>query len=208
MCQLQAEAGAALIATDPAAPSTSSPGLRHPRVLGLLLGVAALIYLLDRGTKAWALANLEPGVPRDWLGSVLRLHLVFNPGAAFSLGTGVTPVFTIIQASVAVAVLVAARRVASWPWGVALGLLLGGVLGNLTDRLTRPPGVGVGHVVDFLQLPYWPVFNIADSSIVCAAITVALLTARGLSWRQPTGAASHHSTTNAPPPAVRGDDSA
>ncbi len=145
-------------------------------------------------------------MPKDWLGSVLRLHLVFNPGAAFSLGTGVTPVFTIIQASVAVAVLVAARRVASWPWGAALGLLLGGVLGNLTDRLTRPPGVGVGHVVDFLQLPYWPVFNIADSSIVSAAIAVALLTAKGLSWRQPI--APSGDPTSATPQPGRGDDPA
>lgn len=153
----------------------------RPAAVGLLAAVALVVYVADRATKSWALSNLEPGVPRDFVGTVLRLNLIFNPGAAFSLGTGLTPLFTVIQAGVTVAVVVACRRLVSWGWAATLGLLLGGVLGNLTDRLTRPPGVGVGHVVDFLQLPYWPVFNIADSCIVTAAILIALLTAVGSS---------------------------
>lgn len=146
--------------------------------MALLLAVAACVYALDRLTKSWALANLTPGVPQEFLGDWLRLNLIFNPGAAFSLGTGLTPLFTVMMVLVSLAIVVSWRRLGSWGWAVALGLLLGGAQGNLTDRLTRPPGFGVGHVVDFLQLPYWPVFNIADSSVVSAAVLVALLAVR------------------------------
>lgn len=144
----------------------------------LVLAIAACVYALDRVTKSWALANLTPGVPQEFLGDWLRLNLIFNPGAAFSLGIGLTPLFTIMMVLVSVAIVVSWRRLGSWGWAVALGLLLGGAQGNLTDRLTRPPGFGVGHVVDFLQLPYWPIFNIADSSVVSAAALVALLALR------------------------------
>ncbi len=147
---------------------------------GTVLGVGALVYLLDRITKVWALSSLVENEPREFVGSVLRLRLIFNPGAAFSLGTGATPLFTVIQAVVSVAVVVAATRVGRLPWAVALGLVLGGATGNLTDRLTRPPGFGLGHVVDFLELPNFPVFNIADSAIVTAACLVALLSLRGV----------------------------
>lgn len=184
MRQLQAKAGAAL-SSFPERPDHSeragSPAA-NARAIVVLVCLAAVIYAADRWTKEWALANLEPGVPEPFVGNLLRLHLIFNPGAAFSLGTGLTPVFTVLQTVVAVAVLVVARRVVSTAWAATLGLLLGGVLGNLTDRLSRPPGFGVGHVVDFLQLPYWPIFNIADSSIVSSAVLVALLTARGTTW--------------------------
>lgn len=147
---------------------------------GVVLGVGAVVYLLDRLTKGWALSALAENEPREFIGSVLRLRLIFNPGAAFSLGTGATPLFTVIQAVVSIAVLVAATRVGRLRWAVALGLVLGGATGNLTDRLTRPPGFGLGHVVDFLELPNFPVFNIADSAIVAAACLVALLSLRGV----------------------------
>lgn len=136
--------------------------------------------MLDRLTKLWALSSLDENVPQDFVGSLLRLRLIFNPGAAFSLGTGATPLFTVIQAVVSVAVVVAALRVGRLRWAIALGLVLGGASGNLTDRLTRPPGFGLGHVVDFLELPNFPVFNIADSAIVAAACLVALLSLRGV----------------------------
>lgn len=148
--------------------------------MAALLAVAAGVYVGDRLTKAWALDTLEPGVARPLVGQVLQLNLIFNPGAAFSLGTSMTPVFTVIMVAVSVGILWACRRLGSWGWAVGLGLLLGGATGNLTDRLTRPPGFGVGHVVDFLQLPYWPVFNVADASIVTAACLVALLAMRGV----------------------------
>ncbi|MEP7161803.1 MAG: signal peptidase II [Dermatophilaceae bacterium] len=142
--------------------------------------MAGVVYLLDRLTKAWAVSNLSLGEPQELLGSVLQLHLVFNPGAAFSLGAGSTWVFTIVQAAVSLAILGIAFRVRTWPWRVGLGLVLGGALGNLTDRLTREPGFGVGHVVDFLELPRWPVFNIADSAIVTGAVVVAIATVLGV----------------------------
>lgn len=158
----------------------------------VVLVIGAVVYALDRLTKHWALGNLDENVPREFVGSVLRLRLIFNPGAAFSLGTGATPLFTLIQAVVSVVVVVAATRVARASWAVALGLVLGGAAGNLTDRLTRPPGFGLGHVVDFLELPNFPVFNIADSAIVAAACLVTLLSLRGV----PFG-------TRAPEPAGR-----
>ncbi len=138
------------------------------------------MYALDRLTKDWAVSNLSLHEPRELLGSVLQLHLVFNPGAAFSVGAGSTWVFTIVQAAVSLAILAIAFWVRSWPWRVGLGLVLGGALGNLTDRLTREPGFGVGHVVDFLELPRWPVFNIADSAIVTGAVVIAIATVLGV----------------------------
>lgn len=154
-----------------------------------ILGLAALIYVADRATKAWALAELTPGRPRELVGELLQLRLVFNPGAAFSLGAGSTWVFTIVQATVSVAILVVSVRVTRWPWRVGLGLVLGGALGNLTDRLTREPGFGVGHVVDFLELPNWPVFNIADCAIVTGAVLLAAATIVGVPALEPAGPA-------------------
>lgn len=146
-----------------------------------MLALAAVVYLADRLTKMWALNSLVPGVRRPWLGEVLQLHLIFNPGAAFSFGTSATWVFTLIQAGVSIAIIVLAARLRTWPWVMGAGLALGGASGNLTDRLTREPGFGVGHVVDFLELPRWPIFNIADAAIVTAAAVVAFATMRGVS---------------------------
>lgn len=174
MRDVQAEAGTAL----------SSAALDHARprrrLYLLVWAVAAVVYGADRATKAWALANLTPGVRRTWVGEVLQLHLIFNPGAAFSFGTSATWVFTLIQATVAVGILALSLRLRSRAWAVAGGLAMGGALGNLTDRLTREPGFGVGHVVDFLELPHWPIFNIADSAIVAAAVLAAGATLRGV----------------------------
>jgi signal peptidase II len=142
--------------------------------------VAVPIYIADQLTKAWATSNLQ-GEPRQLVGSVLQLNLTYNSGAAFSIGTGATIVLTAIASSVVVFVLFMARRLGSMGWALALGLLLGGALGNLTDRMFRAPGSGRGHVVDFLQLPNFPVFNIADSAIVSAAVLIALLSFRGIS---------------------------
>ncbi len=185
MRDVQAEAGASLNSLTAVPDEAVGPARRGVSRAPIVLGVAVLVYLLDRATKSWALANLVENEPRDFLGSVLRLRLIFNPGAAFSLGTGATPLFTVVMAAVSVGVLYAALRVRSWPWTVALGLVLGGATGNLTDRLIQPPGFARGHVVDFLELPHWPIFNIADSAIVTAAVLVALLSLRNVPFGDP-----------------------
>jgi signal peptidase II len=113
------------------------------------------------------------------LGPYVRLTLVRNPGAAFGTGTSWTVALSLVAIAAVLTVLVLSRRVGSPGWAVALGLLLGGVAGNLTDRLFRSPGVLRGHVVDFLQLPNWPVFNLADISINCAAVLIVVQSLRG-----------------------------
>ena len=146
----------------------------------LAAGIAALVLALDQGTKWWAEQRLTNGEPRELVGELLQLRLTYNPGAAFSLGTGYTIVLTCIALGVVVVVVAMAGRINSLGWGVALGLLLGGALGNVTDRLFRPPGPFRGHVVDFLELPNWPVFNIADSAISVAAVLFVVLSLRGV----------------------------
>jgi signal peptidase II len=130
-------------------------------------------------TKAVAAAQLAGRGPVEVLGPLLRLDLVHNPGAAFGIAGGATALFSVIAVAVVVVIARTARTLRSTPWAVALGLLLGGAVGNLTDRLLREPGVLRGRVVDFLELPHWPVFNVADMGISCAAVLIALLTLRG-----------------------------
>jgi signal peptidase II len=172
----------------PVAPLAPLAPLRPPAVrrsLVAALGVTAVLVLAaDQVSKAWAVAALtgDPA-PTPVIDGWLQLRLVFNSGAAFSLATGTTWIFTIIASVVAVLILRIARRLGSRGWALALGLLLGGAVGNLVDRLARPPGVGRGHVVDFieyLRFPFmeFPVFNVADSCIVTAAVLIALLGAR------------------------------
>lgn len=146
---------------------------RHRAWIAVL--VFAVGYIADQLTKRWVETTMTEGQVTDVLAPVLRWHFIRNPGAAFSIGEEHTWIFTIIQAAVAVFVVVLLFRVRSAVWAVALGGLLGGVLGNLTDRLLRPPGFGVGHVVDFIALPNFAIFNIADSLIVCSMIGIVLL---------------------------------
>ncbi len=170
--------------TEAGTPLTTSAGTRRTptrsRLLRLLGSVLVLGYLLDQGTKAWANAALDPGRPRELLGPVLKLHLTRNAGAAFSMATNATWVLTLIAIAVIAATVFAARRIGSRAWAVALGLLLAGAFGNLTDRFARPPRGGQGHVVDFLELPHWPIFNVADMCVVSAAALIALLAVRGI----------------------------
>jgi signal peptidase II len=185
MHDMQIEAGAPLI-TPPGqngGSTTSQSGQTRPRrllYLALLI-VAVPVYVADQLTKVWAVANLEPGHPQAVIGSVLQLNLIRNSGAAFSIATGATWVLTAIACSVVIFIVVIARRLGSRGWALALGLLLGGSLGNLTDRMFRAPGPGRGHVVDFVQLPHYPIFNVADSAIVSAAVLIAVLAFRGIS---------------------------
>lgn len=154
-----------------------APGPR--RTTPWTFAVWAVVYALDQITKVLAVANLEPGVVQPFVGEVLQFHLIRNPGAAFSFATGMTWVFTLLSAVVVVVVLRLSRKLRSLPWALAFGFLLAGATGNLTDRLLRQPGFARGHVVDFLQLPNWPIFNIADSSICVAAVFIAVLAIRG-----------------------------
>ncbi len=163
--------------------------------------MASVVYLADQLTKAWASANLDPDEPRELVGTLLQLHLTHNPGAAFSIATGSTWVLTLIASTVVLFILFTVRRLGSRGWALALGLLLGGSLGNLTDRMLRAPGPGRGHVVDFLQLPNFPVFNIGDSAIVTAAALIGLLAFRGVNV-DGTRAVDHtpkHEAAEAPP---------
>jgi signal peptidase II len=177
---MQDEAGAPLIAADdPSPPSTPTPTRR--RHLFLILGAAAVLaYVADQATKLWALHSLVPGRPVSLVGDFLRLNLIRNAGAAFSIGNGNTWVMTLIAFGVLIFIIRTASRIGSIVWAVVLGLLLGGSLGNLTDRMLREPGPGRGHVVDFID--YFGLFigNVADIAIVGAAAVIAVLAMRGI----------------------------
>ena len=151
-----------------------------PRRVATLLGVAVAVLAVDIASKSIVVATLSNRPPVVLLGGFLTLRVSRNPGAAFSIGTSLTVVFTAIAVGVIVFVLRTSRRIRSLPWAVTLGLLLGGAMGNLTDRLFRYPGPLRGWVVDWIQWPHWPVFNIADSSIVCGGLLAVLLAFRGL----------------------------
>lgn len=160
----------------------------HKAAAGTIVAIlAALVLAADQFSKYLALQNLPLEVNVTVLGDFLSFYLVKNPGAAFSLGSGATWVFSIALAAVAVAIIwLTVTKVRSRIWAVVLGLLLGGVLGNLTDRLLREPGFGVGHVIDFINTPwmwFWTnpaIFNVADIFIVCDMIAIAVLVLIGV----------------------------
>jgi signal peptidase II len=177
---MQAARGASL---SDAGDSRTPEGTRRstaPRLWIVVLAVAAFGLAADQVTKALAVAHLVPGVPHDLVGSALRLNRTSNPGAAFSTGTGHTAVFSVLAIAATVVVLWIARRVGSVVWAVALGVLLAGIVGNLIDRVVRPPAVFRGQVVDFLEFPHWPIFNIADCCITVAAVLILIQAARGV----------------------------
>lgn len=151
-----------------------------PRRFVLVAVVAAVALALDFATKEIVLARFAPGESVPVVGDLLRFTLVFNPGAAFSIGTGMTWVFSLISIGVVAYIAVIARRLRSLSWALSLGLILGGAAGNLVDRLFRPPGPLHGHVVDWIQLPNWPVFNLADSSLVVGSALAVVLAFRGV----------------------------
>ncbi|MEO9110943.1 MAG: signal peptidase II [Jatrophihabitantaceae bacterium] len=150
-----------------------------------LFAVVALIALaLDILTKVLIVSNTQGHQPKRILDGAIYLDVTRNSGAAFSLGTGFTVILTIIALAVVLVIIRTARRMRSLGWAICLGLILGGALGNLVDRIFRAPGIGRGHVVDFISAfgpdgVHWPIFNIADSCIVCGAILAAILALRG-----------------------------
>lgn len=146
----------------------------------VLLVVAVLAYLLDLGSKMLVVAKLEHEEPIEIFGEWLKFDAIRNAGAAFGIGEAFTFIFTAIAAVVIVVIVRLARKLYSLPWAVALGLLLGGALGNLTDRIFRAPGVFEGAVVDFIAPAHFAVFNLADSAIVCGGILIVILSFKGL----------------------------
>jgi len=153
---------------------------RRRRLVATLVGLAAVTLVLDQATKAWALAGLDEGVRHPVLGDLLGLQLLFNPGAALGLATGTTWLLTVVAITVVVVIIRVSRRLGSTGWTIALGLLLGGALGNLVDRLIRDPGVFMGHVVDFIAYGDLFVGNVADIAIVAAAGLLMLLSLMGV----------------------------
>jgi signal peptidase II len=154
------------------------------RRTGLLVAAAAVTLLLDVLSKVVAVAVLEGHPPMKLLGGALYLVVYRNSGAAFSMATGLTWLLSLIALGVVVVIVRLAPRLRSAPWAFGLGLVLGGALGNLVDRLLRAPGPLRGHVVDFLSLlapdgSVWPVFNLADSAIVCGGVVLVALAATG-----------------------------
>ncbi|MFF8957051.1 signal peptidase II [Streptomyces sp. NPDC014894] len=163
---------------DEAEASAEQP--RGRRRVAVLLSVAAVAYLIDLVTKMIVVARLEHHAPIEIIGDWLRFEAVRNAGAAFGIGEAFTVIFTAIAASVIVVIIRLARKLYSLPWALALGLLLGGALGNLTDRIFRAPGVFKGAVVDFIAPAHFAVFNLADTAIVSGGILIVILSFKGL----------------------------
>ncbi|WP_411567310.1 signal peptidase II [Rhodococcus sp. IEGM 1370] len=160
---------------------TDSAVNRLPKPLRtrLLIAIAAVILLFDLVTKIVVVHYVKPGNPISVVGDVVTLRLVRNPGAAFSMATGMTWLLTVVAVAVVIGVIKIGRTLRSPWWALGLGLVLGGALGNLIDRFFRAPGPFQGHVVDFVSVGWWPVFNVADSSIVCGAILLVVLSLFG-----------------------------
>ncbi|WP_327356752.1 signal peptidase II [Streptomyces sp. NBC_01304] len=172
------EAVEASDATDSAAADAEQP--KGKRKIAVLFAVAVFAYLLDLVSKMIVVAKLEHHEPIQVIGDLLRFEAIRNAGAAFGIGEAFTVIFTCIAATVIVVIARLARKLYSLPWAIALGMLLGGALGNLTDRIFRAPGVFEGAVVDFIAPKGFAVFNLADSAIVCGGILIVILSFRGL----------------------------
>lgn len=166
--------------TDGGMPAELQETAKPRRLLWLVLAVAAVVIALDQFTKWIVVTFMKPGQSIDFIGTWVRWEYVQNPGAAFSFGLSFTWVFTILAVIVAIVIIRSSRRLGSVLWAIGLGGVLGGALGNLIDRLIRPPGFGRGYVVDFVALPHFAVFNVADMAITCSAVLLAILAFRGV----------------------------
>ncbi|WP_326837157.1 signal peptidase II [Amycolatopsis rhabdoformis] len=161
-----------------------APRLLPKRRVGLVFAVAALIWVIDLVSKNLVAANLEGKEPVRILGGLIYLQVIRNPGAAFSMATGMTWVLALVAAAVAVAIIWLSRRLRSVGWAIGLGLVLAGALGNLTDRIFRAPGPLRGHVIDFISAfapngEGFAIFNIADSAICVGGVLIVLLSLLG-----------------------------
>ncbi len=153
-----------------------------PLQLRLLLAVAGVVLVLDIVTKVLAVNLLTPGQPVSIIGETVTWTLVRNSGAAFSMATGYTWVLTLVATGVVFGIIWMGRRLVSPWWAIGLGMILGGAMGNLVDRFFRSPGPLRGHVVDFLSIGWWPVFNVADPSVVGGAILLVVLSLFGFDF--------------------------
>ena len=173
--------GSAEPVTDAAAPlPEDQPAPR--RRLRMLLTVAGIVLVADIVTKVLAVRLLTPGQPVSIIGDTVTWTLVRNSGAAFSMATGYTWVLTLIATAVVFGIIWMGRRLVSPWWAIGLGMILGGAMGNLVDRFFRSPGPLQGHVVDFLSIGWWPVFNVADPSVVGGAILLVALSLFGFDF--------------------------
>ncbi|TQK32018.1 signal peptidase II [Arthrobacter sp. SLBN-53] len=168
-------------AVPPASAHDAAPPPPRKR-LRLLLGIAGVVLLLDIVTKVLAVRLLVPGQPVSIIGDTVTWTLVRNSGAAFSMATGYTWVLTLVATGVVVGIIWMGRRLVSPWWALGLGMILGGALGNLVDRFFRSPGPLRGHVVDFLSIGWWPVFNVADPAVVGGAILLVVLSLFGFDY--------------------------
>jgi signal peptidase II len=148
------------------------------RRLPLIPAVAATVLVVDQLTKYWAESTLAGRAPVSLLGDFIQLRLLYNPGAAFSIGRGATWIFTILAAVAVVVLLRFATQARTTGQLVALSLLLGGAATHLLDRLFRPPGFAMGHVVDFIDYNGWFVGNIADIALTVGGVLLVLLSLR------------------------------
>ncbi len=181
--------------SSPPSATTEAGGSQPRRRVRLLVAVAATILATDIVTKVLAVRLLNPGQPVSIVGDTVTWTLVRNSGAAFSMATGYTWILTLIATGVVIGIIWMGRRLVSVWWGIGLGMILGGALGNLVDRFFRWPGPLRGHVVDFLSIGWWPVFNVADACVVGGAVLLVALSAFGYDFdttgrRQPD-TASH-----------------
>jgi signal peptidase II len=154
--------------------------MSRARIWWVFASVALVLYAVDVVTKVLAIERLTGRDDIQVVGEVLQLHLTRNPGAAFSTGTQFTVALSCIALTAVLVVLWLSRRLGDLVWAIALGFLLAGVAGNLTDRMLRDPGPFRGHVIDFLMLPNWPVFNVADICINVAAGLILVQAFRGV----------------------------
>jgi signal peptidase II len=164
----------------PAPPAPVDPDPPPRRRLVMLVATAVVVLVLDVATKVLVVATMTEGQRIPLLGDTVSLYLIRNSGAAFSLATGLTWVLTLVAIAVVVGIVRFARRLRSPGWAIALGLVLGGALGNLGDRFFRAPGPLEGHVVDFVSVGWWPVFNAADSAICCGGALLVVLALAGV----------------------------
>lgn len=141
---------------------------------------AVLVVLLDQISKVLAVAHLENKESINLIGSLVKLSFARNSGAAFSFATGATFIFTALALIACLGIIWFSPRIASTPWAIVFGAIFGGAFGNLLDRIFRSPQGLQGHVVDFIELPNYPIFNLADSAIFCAAVTGIVLTMRSV----------------------------
>lgn len=155
-----------------------APLTNRPRYF--FVASATIVFALDLVTKNWAVSSLQYREPIRVIGDFLKFTYSTNKGAAFNIADNATIGLSIVKLCVATFLIYYIRKVTSVWWGLALGLLCGGVIGNLWDRITRAPGRWGGEVVDWIELPHWPIFNIADSCIVVSAVFITILAMRNI----------------------------